>query len=185
MNHVSGWQLMVLRVLILMGIVSAAPRSQAQNSGIAVHPSPSDLARAFENIDIVLARIADPLVSVSSALSQADSGKNQREMDDSLQSLSPRWAALVTVSNGKELPAASDLFFMYTEMLDLGSYIDSVANDKRILEQPRAVVNAATALVRAHTELLPAIETLRYAWDCASIFIFQTTTPSLMAPWAQ
>jgi hypothetical protein len=152
MKHMS---LMVLSASILMGL---AP-SEAQN----VHPSPSDLARAFETIDVVLARIADPLNSVSSALSQADAGKNRQRLNDSVQGVVHRWAAIVTVSNGRELPVASDLFFIYTEMLDLQSYIDSVTNDKRMPEQPRDIMVAATALVRANGELLPVIETLRYA----------------------
>jgi hypothetical protein len=163
MQHVSYWQLVVLSASLLIGIGSAAQRGQAQNSGIAVHPSPPDLARAFETIDIVLARIAEPLNSVSSALSHFDASKNRRELDESLQSLTHRWAAIMTVSNGKELPAASDLFFVYTEMLDLESYIDSVTNGERIYEQPRDIVVAATASVRAKTELLPVVETLRYA----------------------
>jgi hypothetical protein len=67
------------------------------------------------------------------------------------------------VPSGREMPAASDLFLMYTEMLDLGSYIDSVTSEERIRDQPRSVLDAATSLVRANTELLPAIGTLRYA----------------------
>lgn len=152
MKHLS---FMVISASILMGLASG----QAQN----VHPSPSDLTRAFENIDIVLARIADPLNTVSSALPEADAGINQQQTDDSLQSLSRRWAAIMTVSNGKELPVASDLFTIYTEVLDLGSYIDAVTSDKRIPNQPPNVVIAATALLKANTELLSVIQTLRYA----------------------
>jgi hypothetical protein len=159
MKHVSDWQLMVLSVSIFIGIGSAAARGQAQN----VHPSPQELARAFETLDIVLARIADPLLSVSSALLQADAGRNRQRLNDGLRGTAHQWPAIITVSNGKELPAASDLFFVYTEMSDLESYIDSITNLERIREQPRSVVDAATALIKAHTELLPATETLRYA----------------------
>jgi hypothetical protein len=145
-----------LMVLILMGLASG----RAQNPD---HPSPPVLARAFETVDVVLARIADPLISVSSALSQGDTGKNQRKLDDSVQSMAHQWAAIVTVSNGKELPVASDLFFIYTEMLDLQSYMESVTQEERIREQPRSVLDAAVVLIKAQTELLPVIETLRYA----------------------
>jgi hypothetical protein len=70
----------------------------------------------------------------------------------------------MTVSNGKGLPVASDLFTIYTEMLDLQSYIESVTKDEeRISKQPRNVVDAAIVLIRAQTELLPVFETLRYA----------------------
>jgi hypothetical protein len=56
------------------------------------------------------------------------------------------------------LPPTSSLC---TEMLDLESYIDSITGEERVREQPRSIIDAATALVRDNTELLPAIETLR------------------------
>jgi hypothetical protein len=114
MKRISDWQLVAL--IISMGIGSAVASAQQQKTSISIHPLPPDLARAFETVDIVLARIADPLLSVSSALSRRDNGKNQQELNESLQTLAHRWAAIMTVSNGKASRCLRPLLYVYRDV---------------------------------------------------------------------
>lgn len=154
-------KLMTLGISISMAIALGA-RAQNPSSKVHVHPTPSDLSNALATIDVVFSRIADPLYSVSPVLLQADAAEGQQTLLRGVQGVAHQWAGILTVSNGREMPHASDLFFVYTEVLDIDSYIDSVATEDRLRNKPANVIKAATALVNARTELVPAIETVKY-----------------------
>ena len=61
------------------------------------------------------------------------------------------------------MPIASDLFFIYTQVNDIQSYISSVTSEERLRGQSSSILNAATTVLRAGTELLPIGQTLQYA----------------------
>jgi hypothetical protein len=143
--------------------IEARACASAQDLATAVHPAPPDLAKALETLDVVLAKVHDPLFTVTSALSNADAANAQQRLLHGVQEVSHRWAAILIVSDGHEYPKTSDLFFIYTEILDLKGSIDLAATDPRMDSEPQNVVRAVTTMIRSETDLLHVAETLRYA----------------------
>src|SRR5439155_11134579 len=129
--------------------------ARAQNPSIAVHPKPADFAKALEAVDVILTMIDEPFAVLSSKFDRQAGSARRWQMIGSVRDLSRRWAALITVSDGKQMPIASDLFFIYTQVNDIQSYISSVTSEERLRGQSSSILNAATTVLRAGTELLP------------------------------
>lgn len=147
-----------ITILLLLIFSDYAPSQSAE-----LHPSASSLATALEHIDVVLNRIKEPLATVAPLLLNKESAAGQRQLLSGTQDVVHQWSAILTVSNGKESPSASDLFFIYVQLNNLGTHIALIGDEERLRGQPKNVVDAATALIRAQTELLPTIQILETA----------------------
>ena len=93
-----------------------------------MHPKAADLAAALQTIDVVFTRIEKPLTTLSADRDGATLSAGLQARLDGVRDVSRKWSAIITVSSGKEMPIASDLFFIYTEGLDIESYGDRLAS---------------------------------------------------------
>jgi hypothetical protein len=75
-----------------------------------------------------------------------------------------QWKVIIDASRGAEIPSASDLFTIYTEVLNIEESSASTLQTNKLNDRSSVeLITAATAVTRAQTKLLPLIETLQYA----------------------
>ena len=127
-----------------------------------IHPTASDLADAMRSISVVITQIDPPLTALANQFNsdQTSTAMHVRRMH--VRELAVQWASIITISEGREVPLASDLFTIYSEMLNLQSYSSSLTRMDR-LGQQTSLLEDATKVTRGQTELLNSVETLMYA----------------------
>jgi hypothetical protein len=153
----------ILSRIALCLSLGAAIGVSAQSPEIRIHPNTADLAGALETVDVVLTRIEAPLTALSSDAYGEPVAGAWHERLKANRKLSRQWAGLLTVSSGKEMPSASDLFTIYIEVTDMQSYMSSLTNDEKLRGKDLNLIQAATAVIRAETELIPTTQTIEFA----------------------
>lgn len=151
------------RLLAFSLVLFAPPGANAQSPAIQVHPKATDLAIALQTIDVVFTRIEKPLTTLSADFDGPTISAGMQARLDGVRDLSRKWSAIITVSSGKEMPTASDLFFIYTEALDIQSYGSALTSEDRLRGKASGIAQAAVNVVHGNTELASVSETLRYA----------------------
>ena len=147
--------------IFLFICICCAAASQGQNTQI--HPQPPDLATALQSVSVVLNRIDSPLSALAIRFDSEQVSTTMHTRRLQIRELATSWASIITVSNGKELPSASDLFTIYTEMLNIQSYSSDLTREGRFNSDTANLARDATLVIRGQTELLPIVETLQYA----------------------
>lgn len=127
-----------------------------------VHPSASDIATALNGLDVALAKIN---VSIATLPSDPNSPETKGFHDLSARTgeVAKKWAAIITVSEGSEIPTAGDLFFLYTQALNAQSFAAEYTREDHLQGLTRKQIDAVTDAVRAETDLLHITQTLEYA----------------------
>jgi hypothetical protein len=149
-----------LAVLCALFLPLLAGAQQAEDKA---HPRPSDIVSAFQSISVVINKIDRPLSVLSTQFDSPEISEAMRKRRVNLRGLASKWAGIIDLSKGKEIPSASDLFTIYTEMLDIQSFSAELTRDDRFTGNAAHLASDATIVIRGETELLPVLETLKYA----------------------
>ncbi len=149
------------RTVFLFICICCAAASQGQN--IQVHPQPRDLASALQSVSVVLNRIDSPLSVLAIRFDSEQISTTMHTRRLQLRELATSWASAIVVSNGREFPSASDLFTIYTEMLDIQSYSTDLTRDDKFKGETASLAQDGVIVIRGQAELVPVLETLKYA----------------------
>jgi hypothetical protein len=147
-------------VLVSICVIGVA---DAQTPITHVHPTPSDLASALQSVSVVLNRIDSPLSVLADKFDSEQISASMHANRIQIRELANRWASIITISDGKELPSASDLFTIYIEMDSIQSYSSDLTSADRFTVDTATLARNATIVIRGQTELVPVLETLKLA----------------------
>jgi hypothetical protein len=152
-----------MKSFLVLWILCIAGTAGAQQPKDQIHPHPSDVMNAFQSISVVLGQIDSPLSVLASHFDSEQIATSMLQNRTQIRELTSKWASIINVSNGRVLPGASDLFTIYTEMLDIQSYSNDLTREDRLNGDAATFAQNAVVIIRGQTELLPVIETLKYA----------------------
>ncbi len=150
---------MIRRILMAVALSSPYVHAQSMQSTLdAVHPSPKEVANALNSIDLNFGKYVTDVQQLSS---RSGNAAGFLEMTGQTKDVARKWSATTTVSEGRELPNASDLFFILLQLQDSSAFIDALTREPK--GWSREQLNAGTDAIHAQTDLLQAEITLRYA----------------------
>lgn len=131
----------ILRVLVAMGFILTA---QAQHPQVSLHPTPPDLAATLNAVDLNYSTIDEALSNLPQEPKDFAIVAGFREQLGAMRDVARKWAAVITVSSGKEMPPASTLFLLHTGAQGVQSVISEQTKDERISHLTNAQVQTAT-----------------------------------------
>jgi hypothetical protein len=146
--------------LLAMGLFFSA---HAQHPQIALHPTPTDLATTLNAIDISYSTINEAISTLPQEPKDFATVAGFCEQLVAMRDIARKWAAVITVSSGKEMPPASTLFLLFTGAQGVQSFVSEQTKDERSSHLTNAQVLAATKAIRAATDLIYLTQTLEYA----------------------
>jgi hypothetical protein len=151
------------KLVTVFVVVCLSAFAEAQQQNNDVHPQAADIVSALQSVSVVINRIDPPLSTLANYFDSAQVSTAMHARRLQIREIASKWASIIDVSNGKELPSASDLFTIYTEMLNMQSYSSDLTREDRFNSNTASLAKDATLVIRGQTELLPIVETLQYA----------------------
>ena len=134
-----------------------------QRTDVPIHPKPDDMVGVLQTISVVLGKIDKPLCALANRFDSKEISDGLHDRLDSIRKLSTQWASIISVTSGKEAPSASDLFTIYTAMLDFQDFGTRVTREDRLTGTNADLIKEAVNVIQGQTELLKSVATLQYA----------------------
>lgn len=150
-------RLLILCLLFLPALVIG------QSAQVSVHPTVEQTAAVLHTISAIVGQNQENARSLSLHFDGPQIASGLEEQTKALIDISNKWGSIITVSQGKQMPLASDMFTLYTSLSDFLAYSESVTREDRFRGGDTSLANQAVSLVRAQSQLMAARETLRYA----------------------
>jgi len=89
------------------------------------HPEPEDVMTILKDISITLNNIEEPATQLAASQWSFAHAQGLHQRIESLKSVANTWA--VIMEKGHEMPAASDLFTIYSQFIDVQATCESLA----------------------------------------------------------